>query len=61
MNTRKQALHELIDALPEDVSADVLEQVRLILEAQSIKDRNLSSILTKIFEEDKELLTKLAQ
>ncbi|MFZ5942177.1 MAG: hypothetical protein ACOYXB_16540 [Bacteroidota bacterium] len=62
MTTReiKEKINDALEKIPEDVLEDVLEYLKSLTK-RSGHDITLSHNLSKILDEDKELLEKLAQ
>jgi hypothetical protein len=56
----KSEIHKVIDMLPDDISIDVLDYLKSILKKSSDQIRT-SNNLSKILEEDRNLLNRLAQ
>ena len=56
----KTEIHKVIDMLPDDISKDVLDYLKSILEKSSDQVRT-SNNLSKILKEDRNLLNRLAQ
>jgi hypothetical protein len=56
----KTEIHKVVDMLPDELSDEVLNYLKNILDKSS-HDVKLSSNLSKILTEDKELLNRLAQ
>ena len=56
----KIEIHKVIDMLPDDISKDVLDYLKNILEKSSDQVRT-SNNLSKILKEDRILLNRLAQ
>lgn len=56
----KIEIHKVIDMLPDDISKDVLDYLKSILEKSSDQVRT-SNNLSKILKEDRNLLNLLAQ
>ena len=56
----KVEIHKVIDKLPDDISKDVLEYLKSILNKSSDKVKT-SNNLSKILMEDRNLLNRLSQ
>ncbi|MEQ9438160.1 MAG: hypothetical protein RIG62_03900 [Cyclobacteriaceae bacterium] len=56
----KAEIHKVVDMLPEDMSDEVLSYLKGIL-GKSSHDVKLSTNLSKILSEDRELLNRLAK
>jgi len=56
----KIEIHKVIDMLPDDISKDVLDYLNSILKKSSDEVRTASNI-SKIINEDKNLLNRLAK
>jgi hypothetical protein len=56
----KIEIHKVIDMLPDDISEDVLDYLKSILEKSSDEIKT-SNNLSKILKEDRNLLDRLAQ
>ena len=56
----KTEIHKVIDMLPDDISKDVLDYLKSILEKSTNQVRT-SNNLSKILKEDRNLLNRLAQ
>ena len=56
----KVEIHKVIDMLPDDISKDVLEYLKSILNKSSDKVKT-SNNLSKILMEDRNLLNRLSQ
>jgi len=56
----KTEIHKVIDLLPDDISKDVLDYLKSILQKSSDQVRT-SNNLSKILKEDRSLLNRLAQ
>jgi predicted flavoprotein YhiN len=56
----KIEIHKVIDMLPDDISKDVLDYLKSILEKSSEEVRTSNNV-SKIINEDKNLLDRLAK
>ncbi len=56
----KTEIHKVVDMLPDDLSDEVLSYLKSIVDKSS-QDVKLSTHLSKILKEDKELLNRLAK